>query len=255
MEGGNAWNSRGLADLTTEVLAWTVGFGAALNKIADTSKPLTLWRGQWEMASTVSRLEKKPRNFGFPWFQSTTTNYDHCTIFFRSIYQPWRCTRRRCIDSGEAFPVLYEFSTTRGKDLRRWNPAEDEFVLLPNAKMDVLSFEKVWNDQFLGFDSNQLGAWFRHSHKALGRDEMLGPFDNVANAVEDKGTSGADFLRLYNSGDVWEQKWIKELGLSYSASLKDGMYKVLKTRFLLPPNGKKPNDLPFYYKVVAKDAD
>jgi hypothetical protein len=261
----SGWSSISRPDLTGEVLRWDVGFATALNKLPD--QAATLYRGQWETASVVRKMEAIPKGFTQGWFQSLTTNYTHAAEFMSKKHEPMQCRGRPgCISSGLAFPVIYQFNTGQAKDLRKWNPSEEELLFLPNTPFDILSVSREENDKLMGMSSAELSTWFRQTHEPLGAagQDTIGPFAALAGAVEAGNVTGrtfVSFLDPYYYPGTTDLNWVVQLKMQGKVDYDYGVQvsKALKTRFKLPAiKGNYdiwvPNDLPYFFHVLVQDA-
>lgn len=264
--GMASWQSTSLAPLTKEVLKFDVKFATALNKLPETGQ-VSLWRGSWEFPATIETLRKKPTGLVRAQFQSLTLMEEHACNFLSSRDEPPGCRAPSggsgCAAKGERIPTLYEFQTAHAKDLREWNEKEQEFVLLPQLKFDVVSIEKVENDRWYYMSNSDLVRYLRS------KDEDHPGFPDLADAVEREGVSGADFvvgkdqavytyvdklLGLYNrSRPSWQTGWPFESHSALLTAMKTNRFS-LQCADLDVPGQTVPNMVPYYWRVVMKDA-
>lgn len=230
--------------LARKVLDFGAGLGAALNKLPSTGT-MDLWRGAWYDSASVwqlHKLEHSGRALRQSWFQSTTVQEAHSYDFMAPMYQPDYC-KPDCIAKAKEFPVHFHLRTAAAKDVRQWNAAEAELILLPNTPFRVKSVEKVSNDPLVDMKQPELVAWLAGKLQAgAEKDALLGKIG------ADPAMSGPMFVELWSKELVY---WIEK---RYGVGKPSDLYPVLKKRFVLPMKGSTPNDSPLFYKVTLEDA-
>jgi len=231
-------------ELVKKVLDFGVGLGTALNKIR--GSPTKVWRGGWENKDKLRQYEDLARNQGVlrnSWFQSTTVDRNHSYNFLHPQYMPAYC-KDKCQDEGKEFPVHFEYSTTVAKDVREWNAAESEMIILPNSPFKVVSVAKTNSDPLSGLSNDALRNWLSSN---LAPGPNLDKF--LAKIKSDSKMDGDQFAKQFRTSYV---QWVSG---RYQMAAPDDAYAVLRKRFFLPMyKDVVANDSPYYYKVLLKDA-
>ena len=255
------------AERVQQILRFEVSLADALNKLPVTGIT-QLFRGGWTSAEQLEEMRATLDSgsaISFPWFQSTTSDGDHAYKFLTHKSEPATCANE-CLEKGKAFPTYLIFSTCRGKDVRKWNAAEQEWLLLPNLRFKVTGITKILNDPWQEWSPNQMAEWLREEHEvpedwARNGKTVYGPWPDIAAAVLAHSLDGPAFLAWFEKksfpephvhGQWDEYEYLlsdKRLELRYASFTRFRLPRV-ETRI-----GPGANTLQYYYNITIKDGE
>ena len=241
------------AEIVQQIFKFEVSLANALNKLPVTGIT-QLFRGGWTSAEQLQEMRATLDSgsvISFPWFQSTTSDGDHAYKFLTRRSEPETCAI---------------FNTCHGKDVRKWNAAEQEWLLLPNLRFKVTDITKIFNDPWQEWSPKQMAEWLKKEHevpKDWGRKgkTVFGPWPDIAEAVLAHSLDGPAFLAWFEKRDFPEPhvpgRW-DESDYLYSDKRQELNYASW-TRFKLPGQytmmGLGVNSLKYYYNITIKDAE